>query len=132
MENKHCEHVREDGTRCMSYKQTEKRFCWIHDPDKAVERSVAVKKGGQECLISKNVEIADGRKIRVAKPKDIRLTLVRIMNLLRTRQITPMESNALTYTCSCLIRALELQELSKRLDSIVYELAQRDKSPGEI
>ena len=127
MESKHCEYVREDGTRCMSYKQTGKRFCWIHDPDKAVERSVAVRKGGQECIVSKDVEVSDGRKIRVAKAKDIRITLVRIMNLLRERKISPTESNALTYTCSCLIRALELQELSKRLDSIAFALSQRDR-----
>lgn len=127
MEDKHCEYLREDGTRCMGYKQKGKGFCYTHDPDKAVERSVAVRKGGQECITSKDVEVADGRKIRVAKAKDIRITLVRIMNLLRERKISPTESNALTYTCSCLIRALELQELSKRLDSIAFALSQRDR-----
>lgn len=125
-EDKHCSYIMPDGSRCGAYRQKDSSCCYLHDPDKVTERSLATKQGGQESIKSTDLEVIDGKRIRITRPKDIRLTLVRIMNLLRERRITPNEANAMCYACSQILRGLELVDIDARLSELEKLIQEQD------
>ena len=111
---KKCFFIKEDKSQCNAYPQTGKDYCYLHDPEKAAERAVVVKKGG----LANKLEIGFNKRIIINRPHQIHTFLVRVANMLKAGEISPAESNAFCYLGNTIMKNLELINQEERIKKL--------------
>jgi len=117
MEDKRCEFVREDGTKCNGWKIKNNRFCFKHTQTPQ-ERALTSQRGG----LSGRLVTDGGKYIVIKKPRHIRRTLVQTLNLLKRGEIDPPTANAIGMLCGLCIKNFEIMEQEDRIAEIEKKL----------
>jgi len=112
-----CEKKKKDGKRCRARALTGQQFCSLHsEPGKAAELG---SKGGRRRQQTGNS--ADAELTNVETPKSatsLRDLLAEAVMLVRMKKLDTKIANALAYTGSTLLRAIELSDVEGRLKQL--------------
>ena len=116
-----CEYIKQNNSRCGANAMTDSKFCFRHNPDTEVERNIAVLRGGY--ALKKNNSSLPPMKIE--KSQDVVLLLVDTINKVRGGEIDTRVANCLGVLSGHLIKAMELSELEKRVETIERVILER-------
>lgn len=112
----HCKHKRPDGHRCQARPLRGGRYCFWHDPNKAVARKEAGRTGGQRGRArTLPGETAD---FMVSDASSVVELLSRTVNQTLRGEIDPRVANAVGYLSGVILRAREQGEIEERVAKI--------------
>lgn len=113
---KFCTLTKEDGSPCHAFKIRGSKFCFLHDPNHAEERSLAQFRGGQAL---KRIRLKEPLpSVQVGSAKETVIFLNQLINEAREGKIDGKLANALGYLVSILLKGFEVSELEDKLTSI--------------
>lgn len=110
-----CKHIKMNGEQCRANAMSESELCFRHNPtmkEFAVEVSAS---GGKS---NKHNTSPLKAQIKLKKPKDVTKLLEQTINELREGSITPKIATSIGYLSSQIIKAMEVNELDKRLEAL--------------
>lgn len=127
-----CKATRRDGQPCTAQAQTDRDFCFFHDPTKADRVKAAKSKGGSKVVVLAKEDAKPWR----GQPGD--LTVLKspatgdIVNLLadtidevKSGKVDPKVANAVGYLAGVMLKALDHEALEERLAAIEEALEGR-------
>jgi hypothetical protein len=104
-EEKKCQYILTDGSRCQAWALKGKTLCFSHSPETKEAKLLAVRKGGQ----SKEIEIKSPlEKIKVDTPRDVIYLVSKIIEEVRSGQIDVRVASGLGYLSGVLLKAFEV------------------------
>jgi hypothetical protein len=111
-----CQHRRPDGHHCKARPLKGGRYCFWHDPNRAVARKEAGRTGGQRRRArTLPSETAD---FRVSDASSIVDLLSRTVNQTLRGEVDPKVANAIGYLSGVILRAREQGEIEERAAKI--------------
>jgi len=122
-----CKAVTEDGQPCQAGVQAGSEFCFFHDPAKAKEREAAQRAGGS--LGKAKVLPPDTRDVPLSSTADAVRFLALTINQVRRGEIDPKVANAIGYLSATLLRALEQDDIERRLAEL-EAIVKSQPAPG--
>ncbi|MDO8430180.1 MAG: hypothetical protein Q7S73_02335 [bacterium] len=109
-----CEYIKQNNSRCGANAMTDSKFCFSHDPDMEVEKSIAVLKGGY--ATKRDGELLP--PVKLQSINDITSLIEDTINRIRTEPMTHHQANSIGYLSGVLLKALETGELKEKLELI--------------
>ncbi len=120
-----CAHIMDSGEHCRAAPLRGKRYCAMHDPDYQEIMDLARSRGGKRQIATP----VEGFKAGPIKDTDqLRKTLEKGINALIDGRLHPRQATALASLCNCLLKTLELSDLTERLETVEDKL--RDRGEG--
>lgn len=116
-----CTYIKEDGNQCGANAMKEVQFCFTHNPDTKEEKYMATVKGGEN---SRTVEL-NLPPIELEKPEHVVVLLADTINGVRNGKIPPNIANTVGYLAGHIIKAMEVANLSGRLELVESVLIER-------
>lgn len=99
--------------RCKAYHQTDSIFCFMHDPEKAEARAVAVSQGGKSKAFVVNLA-----PVKIEKARDVCLFITRTLNEVRKGDLHPQVANSFFYGANILLKAFELSDFERKIEEL--------------
>ncbi len=121
----HCQHVKNDGSRCRANAQRSAEFCFFHDPDKETQREEASRSGGQAGAAK---VLPDAPMVAVASSSDVSVLLGKTINQVRRGELDPKVSNAIGYLANVLLKALEQGRVEDTLFAVLAALTKQQRT----
>lgn len=116
-----CEHLKQNNSRCGANAMTDSVFCFSHNPDMGVERSIAVLRGGY-------AQKKPGEPLPPVKLKsinDVSGLIEDTINRIRTEPLTHHQANSIGYLSGILLKAIEVSEIESRMETIERVILER-------
>jgi len=119
-----CKFVKSTGEQCQANAIKNSDYCFMHDPNKIQERTLAVKKGG---LAPKKFLLNNQDEVTLETAQDAKRFLAMVINGVWQGKIpaTPV-ANTLGFLIRCFLDAHEKADIETRLD----EIEERIKNGG--
>lgn len=114
MNNKKCNHIKEDGNQCSSFCMKDSDYCFSHNPEEEERHKLASQKGGQTPKRNFNPL----PPIFLDNPEDVINLLAKTINEVRAGEIDLKVANCIGYLSGHLIKAFEAADLDKRVELI--------------
>ena len=111
-----CKHIKQNGEQCQCHALKDDEYCFRHTTKipAEVKRQWSVKGGyNRKPRMEKPIEL-----LELNKPDDIVLLLGNCINMLLHGQIDGKLANSIAFMCNPLLRALEISELTKRVEKL--------------
>jgi hypothetical protein len=120
-----CQAFNSEGKPCSAQPQANSPFCFWHDPDKEVERKLAVTKGG---LTSRPRPMpADTPNPDLRCPRDVIELMQNTTGAVLRGELAPQLANAAAYNATVALKAMEI-EISDRLDKLEKSLKHQTRT----
>lgn len=120
-----CKHIKTDGKRCKARPLTGSLYCFFHDPDKAIERRAAQKRGHANSVAPRAKLSADLKtlspgtpNVKIKSANDVTRLLALTVNQVRRGEIGVRVATAVGYLSSYILKSREQGELEERLATI--------------
>lgn len=120
-----CKHMKEDGQRCKARPLTGSLHCFFHDPDKAIERRAAQKRGHANSVAPGTKHSADLKtlppstpNVKIKSANDVTRLLALTVNQVRRGEIGVRVATAVGYLSSYILKSREQGELEERLAAV--------------
>lgn len=127
-----CAFCKTDGTTCRATAQATSDYCFFHDPEKAVQRKEARKRGGKRNRQAAVQPLPGAAEdLPLASVADVVALLAQTVNQVRKGQMDAKTGNCLAVLSGCLLRALEGNELAKQIEELRRRLDERDAHAGD-
>ena len=114
---RHCQAVTADGRGCRSFAVNEKGWCYIHDPEKAAQRTEARSKGGKHSARASRID-----KLMPPRLKPVYALLERSMAEVYKGNLKPATGTALAAIARACVAVLEAGELEERVRDMETKL----------
>jgi len=118
-----CIFIKENDIQCRANAQSDRDYCFTHDPAKRVERALAVKKGG---LASKKTLLNFQEEVVLDNAKDAKVLLSKIINGVWKGEIpaTPI-ANTLGFLIRCFLDAYDKADVEVRIEEIERKIEEK-------
>lgn len=116
MEDKYCQAIKADGTRCKMYRLKDSLYCINHDkrPEIKEQKAIAVKAGGSVRHIQAKLT-----RVKVGRAKDIKKLMAKMINEVREgKVIDPRVVVAIKGCSDTFLKACEVADLEERLETL--------------
>jgi len=123
----HCSFTRPDGTRCAGRVRPPATMCFMHDPEKATERHEARRQGGRERSKPAAVLPEGAPDFPLETMADVRTMVAAVVNLTLKGKVDPKVSNAVGYLVGALVRSIEGDVLTKRIEALEARMTARHR-----
>ena len=121
MKEKQCSYIKNDGEQCKAKPVRGTRYCFSHNPDKKIEKHLAVVKGG---LNSRKVNL-DLAPLSIKDPKEVATLLEQTINGVRSGEIPTNIANTIGYLAGHTLKAIELAKYADKVESVERVLLER-------
>jgi hypothetical protein len=122
-----CEYIKQDEGRCAANAMTNSKFCFSHNPDVEIERSIAILRGGYAMKrLSEPLP-----PVTIKNIQDISGLIEDTINRIRTDPMTTHQANAIGYLSGILLKAIDLGQLEERLRKLEEIVKNNDKAQIE-
>jgi hypothetical protein len=110
---KPCKATKPDGSKCEVAAQTDSEFCFFHDLSRAAERKAAQSLGGHgNRMKTLDPGVPD---VKIQTSRDTVALLSDTINQVRKGIIEPRVANAVGYLTNIALKAVEQNDLEKRI-----------------
>ena len=116
-----CEATTRQGARCKAPPLTGGRYCFHHDPEKAVERRQARRKGG--LVLHHGSADRERPEVRLREAADVLALLETAANDALSRKAGIQRARCLTYIATAAARAIETASLEERVSALEARLS---------
>ena len=120
-----CTKAKKNGEPCPNLALDGKVVCWVHDPDLAAQRAAGRKRGGIVRSTKTAVLPSSTPDAPLASVGDVVKLLADSINQVRTGKIGVNVANAIGVLTGVLLRALEGDEIERRLAAVEASQAKR-------
>jgi hypothetical protein len=119
MSNK-CAAINLDGSSCEAYAVNDSLYCWVHEPSLADKRTEARRTGGRAR------KYIDGIPVNIDNIDDVLDIVSEVIGNLKNMDISVSQSRALLSSAETAMKALELKELTSRVERLEELLGEKD------
>lgn len=102
---------------------TDSKLCFKHNPDMEIERNIAVLKGGY-ALKNPGEPLPP---VKLQSINDITGLIEDTINRIRTEPMSHHQANSIGYLSGILLKALEVGEYEKRLETLEQKIEESKK-----
>ena len=126
--NKRCIYIKSDTKQCGAYAVQNSQYCINHEDSMKDIKQLAVAKGGA----SESYQALDLNlpPLTINSSADIVSATVQIINELRTGQLPPKIANTVGYLLGIAIKAFEVSEIDKKLETIDRIILEKRRQRG--
>lgn len=120
-----CIYKKDNGERCNADAMNGSEYCYWHSPEiSPEERREAQARGGQAGKIKVKEPL---EPIKIDTTKDVLTLITDSINRIRNGTMDVKLGNTLGYLAGTAIKALEISELERRLETIEKHLTEQEK-----
>jgi hypothetical protein len=113
-----CSRIKPGGQRCRANALPGGKLCFFHAPDRAGERQRARRVGGKKAHQKAAVLPAQTPDLPLQNAADVTRALAGTVNEVRTGRVDVKVANCIGYLCGLLLKAHEVGELQRRLETL--------------
>jgi len=113
-----CKKILDNKQRCRAFAQSEKDFCFRHDPENQEVSKLSSQKGGQ----NRALQGFYGKSVRLNTPEDVKKFLGQVINGVWAEGVPVPVGSSTGFLTRCWLDAYEASDIVKRLDEIEEKL----------
>lgn len=109
-----CKKILNNKQQCRAFAQSDRDFCFRHDPDNEVVSKLSSQKGGQ----NRALQGFYGKAVRLKTPEDVKRFLGQVINGVWAEGVPVPVGSSMGFLARCWLDAFESSDINKRLDEI--------------
>lgn len=119
----HCKYIKPDNQRCGCYRLKGDDYCYFHSVKAELLRKESVLQGGQ----SPKRSYGNNNPVLIDSTRDVLNLVAETITDLRQNRASTRLANAIGYLAGVALKAIEQDELAKRLEEVEYVLKIKSK-----